>query len=243
MRWLRTQRLVGCASLRAFRFRRPDLPSHPPSGYFLASASAQATCATKAVGSDGKATVAWSKSWTYSSGMTTGYAKDTVVTSSIPAGLIVNNTQLIWSEVTYDYTPTVGLKICRPRSPSAGSLAPGAHCGAAAQCETEVCAPNKLILPTAHVCSTTCCKDADCALLPGGGYCYPASFSPGGVFARASPAKARRGPAASAPPSRASRGRPASPRTAKAHTCAPALSTAKVKARILRIRAIPRQPI
>jgi len=56
----------------------------------------------------GKATVAWSKSWTYAGGMTSGYTANTVVTSSIPAGLIVNNTQLIWSEVTYDYTPTVG---------------------------------------------------------------------------------------------------------------------------------------
>jgi Flp pilus assembly protein TadG len=55
----------------------------------------------------GKATVAWSKSWT-TAGMTSGYSGGTVVTSSIPAGLIVNNTQLIWSEVTYAYTPTIG---------------------------------------------------------------------------------------------------------------------------------------
>jgi len=56
----------------------------------------------------GKATIDWSNSWTLGSGMSTGYAVGTDVTSSIPAGLIVNNTYLIWSEVTYVYTPIVG---------------------------------------------------------------------------------------------------------------------------------------
>ena len=35
-------------------------------------------------------------------------APGSVVTSSVPAGLIVNNTSLIWSEVSYVYTPTIG---------------------------------------------------------------------------------------------------------------------------------------
>jgi Flp pilus assembly protein TadG len=56
----------------------------------------------------GKATVACSRSWSSSSGVTAGYAQNTVVTSSVPAGLIVNNTELIWAEVSYVYTPTVG---------------------------------------------------------------------------------------------------------------------------------------
>jgi Flp pilus assembly protein TadG len=39
-----------------------------------------------------------------------GYDKNTVI-STIPAGLLVPNTQLIWSEVTYTYTPIVGYVI------------------------------------------------------------------------------------------------------------------------------------
>ena len=56
----------------------------------------------------GKATVVCSRSWTSGGGVTSGYAVNTVVTSSIPAGLIVNNTELIWAQVTYLYTPTIG---------------------------------------------------------------------------------------------------------------------------------------
>ena len=56
----------------------------------------------------GKATVTCSRVWSSSSGVTSGYTKNSVVTSSIPAGLIVNNTSLIWSEVSYVYTPTIG---------------------------------------------------------------------------------------------------------------------------------------
>jgi len=39
--------------------------------------------------------------------VTTGYAKDTVVTT-VPANLLVPNTYLIWSEVKYNYTPITG---------------------------------------------------------------------------------------------------------------------------------------
>lgn len=39
--------------------------------------------------------------------VTKGYTKDTVITT-IPPNLLVANTQLIWSEVTYTYTPIVG---------------------------------------------------------------------------------------------------------------------------------------
>lgn len=56
----------------------------------------------------GKATVVCSRSWTSSGGVSSGLAVNTVVTSSIPAGLIVNNTELIWAQVSYVYTPTIG---------------------------------------------------------------------------------------------------------------------------------------
>lgn len=42
-----------------------------------------------------------------SASVTTGYAKNTVI-SSIPADLLVPGKQLIWSEVTYTYTPIIG---------------------------------------------------------------------------------------------------------------------------------------
>ena len=55
--------------------------------------------------------------WSYSavvSGSTatvsTGYAAKTVV-NTIPAGLLIPNTELIWSEVTYTYTPIAGYVI------------------------------------------------------------------------------------------------------------------------------------
>jgi Flp pilus assembly protein TadG len=56
----------------------------------------------------GRATVTCSRAWTSAGGVATGYTQNAVVTSSIPAGLIVNNTTLIWSEVSYVYTPTIG---------------------------------------------------------------------------------------------------------------------------------------
>lgn len=42
--------------------------------------------------------------------VTTGYAKNTTITT-IPPGLLIANTQLIWSEVTYTYTPIIGYVI------------------------------------------------------------------------------------------------------------------------------------
>jgi len=61
-----------------------------------------------AIDNTGKATVTCSRAWTSSGGVSSGYTQNAVVTSSIPAGLIVNNTSLIWSEVSYVYTPTIG---------------------------------------------------------------------------------------------------------------------------------------
>ena len=57
------------------------------------------------------AKVVWSYSGAVSGAssvtVTTGYPKDTVITT-IPADLLVANTQLIWSEVTYTFTPITG---------------------------------------------------------------------------------------------------------------------------------------
>jgi Flp pilus assembly protein TadG len=59
-----------------------------------------------------KVTVVWSYSGAVSNGVaatpTVGYAKGAVVTSDIPPGLLVPNTQLIWSEVVYTYKPVSG---------------------------------------------------------------------------------------------------------------------------------------
>lgn len=58
-----------------------------------------------------KAKVVWSYSGAVNGAnsvtVTAGYAKDTVITT-IPADLLVANTQLIWSEVTYTFTPITG---------------------------------------------------------------------------------------------------------------------------------------
>ncbi len=53
------------------------------------------------INGSGQATIAWSDGQ--------GIAGRTVgSTVPVPAGLIVNNTQLIWSEISYIYTPAVG---------------------------------------------------------------------------------------------------------------------------------------
>ncbi len=57
-----------------------------------------------------KAKVVWSYSGAVNGNtvtVTAGYAANTVITT-IPANLLVANTQLIWSEVTYTYTPITG---------------------------------------------------------------------------------------------------------------------------------------
>jgi len=61
-----------------------------------------------------KATVVWSYSGKVSGGaastptVSTDHPPGTVVTTSIPPGLLVPNTQLIWSEVKYTYEPVSG---------------------------------------------------------------------------------------------------------------------------------------
>ena len=60
-----------------------------------------------------KAKVAWSKVASVTSGVAnvaddTDTPTDMVVTSRIPPNLLVANTQFIWSEVTYNFTPITG---------------------------------------------------------------------------------------------------------------------------------------
>ncbi len=74
---------------------------------YLASPMTAKVTAVSIDGS-GKATVVCSRAWTSGGGVTSGRTVGAVVTSSIPAGLIVNNTELIWAEVSYVYTPTIG---------------------------------------------------------------------------------------------------------------------------------------
>jgi Flp pilus assembly protein TadG len=52
----------------------------------------------------GKATIGWSDTLN-------GTARTVGSTVTLPTGLAVNNTQLIWSEVVYTYTPTIGYVI------------------------------------------------------------------------------------------------------------------------------------
>jgi Flp pilus assembly protein TadG len=68
-----------------------------------------------AVSIDGSkiAKVVWSYKGSVNGSTTTvtkGYDKDTII-STIPSDLLIANTQLIWSEVTYTYTPIVGYVI------------------------------------------------------------------------------------------------------------------------------------
>ena len=74
--------------------------------YLAAPLTAKVTAVS--IDNTGKATVVCSRSWTSGGGVTSGLTVNTVVTASIPPGLIVNNTELIWAQVTYLYTPTVG---------------------------------------------------------------------------------------------------------------------------------------
>lgn len=76
--------------------------------------------------------------------------------------------------LVYDMDATTPVKICTPRSASAGAGALGASCTVAADCESEVCAPVDPADPASPMkCSTTCCANTDCAALPLGGRCRP----------------------------------------------------------------------
>lgn len=75
--------------------------------------------------------------------------------------------------VVYDLDAVTPVKVCEPRSPTAGAGALGATCTTAADCESELCAPtNPDDANSPMKCSTTCCTNADCSTLPLGGRCY-----------------------------------------------------------------------
>jgi Flp pilus assembly protein TadG len=74
--------------------------------YLVSPMTAKITAVS--IDNTGRATVVCSRYWTSAGGVTSGRTVGAVVTSSIPAGLIVNNTQLIWGEASYVYTPAVG---------------------------------------------------------------------------------------------------------------------------------------
>jgi Flp pilus assembly protein TadG len=62
------------------------------------------TITAVSINAQGQATVAWSDTLN-------GTAKTVGNPVTLPTGLVVNNTQLIWSEVEYSYTPAVGYVI------------------------------------------------------------------------------------------------------------------------------------
>jgi Flp pilus assembly protein TadG len=66
-------------------------------------ANASVTLSSVLIDSTGKATIDWSSSLNG-----TQRASGTVVTSLIPAGLLVANTSVIWGEATYSYKPVIG---------------------------------------------------------------------------------------------------------------------------------------
>ena len=73
----------------------------------------------------------------------------------------------------YDLDATHVSKVCRNRA-STGTGQLGDACTAPADCESEVCAPvDPADAMSPRKCSTLCCNDADCAILPLGGRCEP----------------------------------------------------------------------
>lgn len=79
--------------------------------YTVTSATLTQKISAVSIDVNGKATVVWSYSGSVTNGTATVGTSDSkpgdVVTSLIPTALIVPNTQLIWSVVTYTYSPIV----------------------------------------------------------------------------------------------------------------------------------------
>ena len=71
------------------------------------SSKLKVTVSLVSIDGSGKATITWSD--------TLGGTKRAVgSTVTLPAALVVNNTSLVWSEVSYTYTPTIGYVITGP---------------------------------------------------------------------------------------------------------------------------------
>lgn len=75
----------------------------------------------------------------------------------------------------YGISPTTGVKICVPRSPTAGGLGFGATCTMPSDCRSEVCAPIRPAdMMSPRQCSSTCCRNTDCtSVLGAGAVCRP----------------------------------------------------------------------
>lgn len=65
------------------------------------------------------------------------------------------------------------VKICRPKTAASQNLAYGAACTMSSQCDSRICGPTDPSGAGPRQCSTLCCEDSDCAVLPGGGRCRP----------------------------------------------------------------------
>jgi Flp pilus assembly protein TadG len=66
-------------------------------------ANAQVTLSSVKIDQNSVATIAWSQALTGN-----GHALNSVVTSSLPSGLLIANSYVIWGEATYNYTPLLG---------------------------------------------------------------------------------------------------------------------------------------
>jgi Flp pilus assembly protein TadG len=79
----------------------------------FSSANLKVTVSCVAIDSTGKATVSWSETLTGTTRSTnSAHAANAAVT--LPGALNVANTALLWSEVQYTYTPTIGYVITGP---------------------------------------------------------------------------------------------------------------------------------
>lgn len=68
--------------------------------------------------------------------------------------------------------PPQPLTVCQASSMGAGTAAFGTPCANAPECRSELCAPvDPDDLGGPKVCTTYCCDDFDCDVLPGGGRC------------------------------------------------------------------------
>jgi Flp pilus assembly protein TadG len=66
-------------------------------------ANALVTLSSVKIDQNSIATIAWSQALTGN-----GHALNSVVTGSVPSGLLIANSYLIWGEATYNYTPLLG---------------------------------------------------------------------------------------------------------------------------------------
>lgn len=74
----------------------------------------------------------------------------------------------------YDLDATTIVKLCAPRAGTAGTTPFGGTCTAPTDCDSEICAPlDPANAMSPRQCSSTCCTDADCSILPNGGRCRP----------------------------------------------------------------------